>query len=404
MPTIKFRTLGCKVNQYDTQSIRERFLKHGFREVKKNERADTYIINTCTVTSSADQKSSGAIRSCIKENPEAKIIVTGCMVKDDWYSLAKIKGVNLIISRSFFGEGITDFSGHTRAFLKIQDGCNNFCSYCKVPLVRGRSRSRPLAEVTKEGEALAARGFKEIVLTGICLGSYGRDLGKGINLVKVITELEKIEGLLWIRLSSIEAGDVTDELIDKMVESKKLCPHLHIPIQSGDDQILKMMKRRYSRKFYLDLINRIKKKVPRASITTDCLVGFPQENEKNFQNTLSLVKKIMPLKTHIFPYSARKGTSAYEFEGKNSLSLLEERCGRLKEASEKCAVSYKQAFLNKTADVLIEARVKECNGFWQGYTGNYIRVLVKSQANLKNKIVNLRLQEIKDDFIIAGCI
>jgi threonylcarbamoyladenosine tRNA methylthiotransferase MtaB len=402
MSTIKFRTLGCKVNQYDTQSIRERFLGQGFKETKKNEKADTCLINTCTVTSSADQKSRGVIRSCIRENPEAKIIVTGCMVRDDWSSLAKIKGISLVISRSFFSQGVTDFYGHTRAFLKIQDGCDNFCSYCKVPLVRGGSRSRPLREVIKEGEVLAARGFKEIVLTGICLGAYGRDLSPKLNLVNVITELEKISSILRIRLSSIEAGDLSEDLIDKISKSQKLCPHLHIPIQSGDDEILKKMKRKYLRKYYLDLIDKIKKKVPQVSITTDCLVGFPQESESNFQNTLSLIKKIVPLKVHIFPYSARKGTSAYEFGGKNGLDLIQERCRKLKEVSEKCALSYKKLFLNKTVDVLIEGRVKQCYDSWQGYTSNYIRVLVESKDNLKNKIVSLRLQEIKDDFIIGS--
>ena len=401
MPTIKFCTLGCKVNQYDTQSIRERFLGYGFREVKKNEKADTYLINTCTVTSSADQKSRGIIRSCIRENPKAKVIITGCMVKNDQHSLAKIKGISLIVSRSFFSQGVTDFYGHTRAFLKIQDGCDNFCSYCKVPLVRGGSRSRPLAEVIKEGEALAAKGFKEIVLTGICLGAYGNDLNPKLNLINVITKLEETSGILRIRLSSIEAGDLSDDLINKMPKFRKLCPHLHIPIQSGDDEILRKMKRKYSRNFYLNLIDKIKKRIPGISITTDCLVGFPQESDKNFKNTLSLIKKIVPLKTHVFPYSARKGTSAYEFAGENSVDLIQERCRELKEVSEKCSLSYKRLFLNKTAEVLIEGRVKQCPSFWQGYTSNYIRVLVESKDNLKNKIVSLKLREIKDDFIIG---
>lgn len=402
MPTIKFRTLGCKVNQYDTQCIRERFLRHGFKEVKKNEKADTCLINTCTVTSSADQKSCGVIRSCIRENPKAKIIVTGCMVRDDRLFLAKIKGISLIISRSFFSEGVTDFSGHTRAFLKIQDGCDNFCSYCKVPLARGRSRSRPLAEIIKEGETLAARGFKEIVLTGICLGSYGRDMGKGVDLVAAITGIEKIEGVSRIRLSSIEAGDVTDALINKIAKSKRLCPHLHIPIQSGDNEILKKMKRRYSRGFYINLISKIRREVPQVSITTDCLVGFPQESESNFKNTLSIVKKIMPLRAHIFPYSARRGTCAYEFMGVNGTGIIEERCRRLKEVADGCALSCKKAFLNKVVDVLIEGRVKHCPDIWQGYTSNYIRVLVKSKDNLKNKIISLKLREIKDGDIIGS--
>lgn len=401
MPTIKFRTLGCKVNQYDTQSIRERFLGNGFKEAKKNEKAGTYLINTCTVTSSADQKSLGIIRSCIRENPKAKIIITGCMVRDDSWALAKIKGISLIISRSFFSEGVTDFSGHTRAFLKIQDGCDNFCSYCKVPLVRGRSRSRSLAEVIKEGEALASKGFKEIVLTGICLGAYGRDLVPKMDLVNIISKLEEIPGILRIRLSSIEAGDVSDDLIDKISKSGKLCPHLHIPIQSGDDQVLKLMKRRYSRKFYLGLISRIKKKIPFVSITTDCLIGFPQESEKSFQNTVSLVRKIAPLKVHIFPYSARKGTSACQFKGINSGDLIQDRCRKLKEVSDEASLSYKKFFLKKTLDVLIEGKAKEFPDYWQGYTGNYIRVLLKSNNNLKNRIISVKLRRIRDDFVLG---
>ncbi|MDD5568361.1 MAG: MiaB/RimO family radical SAM methylthiotransferase, partial [Candidatus Omnitrophica bacterium] len=319
MPTVKFHTLGCKVNQYDTQSIRERFLGRGFKEARGSRKPDFYLINTCTVTAAADQKSRGIIRRCINENPKAKVIVTGCMVKNDSSELSGIKGVELIISKSFFSDGISDFSSHTRAFLKIQDGCDNFCSYCKVPLVRGRSRSRLLEDIVEEAGILVKKGFKEIVLTGICLGSYGKDLSmetsKGLNLVAVIEELEKIEGLLRIRLSSIEAGDVTDALIDKLAESNKLCRHLHIPIQSGDDQILRKMRRKYSRKFYINLIKKIKARIPQVAITTDCLVGFPGESEKHFKNTLDLVNRIVPLRVHIFPYSAIKGTSVYSQGG-----------------------------------------------------------------------------------------
>jgi threonylcarbamoyladenosine tRNA methylthiotransferase MtaB len=402
MPTIRFRTLGCKVNQYDTQSIRERFLSQGFEEAVNKSAADIYLINTCTVTSSADRKSRSVIRKCIRENPKAKVIVTGCMAINDRDALAKIQGVSLIISRSFFSEGVADFCGHTRAFLKIQDGCDNFCSYCKVPLVRGRSRSRPFQEVIREGEILAAKGFKEIVLTGICLGDYGRDTGAGIDLVKVIEELEKLKTLSRIRLSSIEAGDVTNALINKMAGSKKLCSHLHIPIQSGDDEILKKMKRKYSRKFYLGLIDKIKKKVPGVSITTDCLVGFPGESEKCFQNTLSLIKQIVPLRTHIFPYSPRKGTNAFRFAGENDKALIERRCSKLKEAAEECGLSYRKLFLSKTVDVLIEGKVKKDPDFWQGYTSSYIMVLVKSKCNLKNRIIPLRLEKLKDDFIVGS--
>ena len=401
MKTIKFYTLGCKVNQYDTQSIRERFLEGGFKEPADGRKADVYLINTCTVTSNADQKSRGIIRRCISDNPKAKVIVTGCMVKRDSVELSRIKGIGLIVSRSFFNEGVSGFCGHTRAFLKIQDGCDNFCSYCKVPLVRGRSRSRPPEEVIREAKALVKNGFKEIVLTGICLGSYGKNIGegkgigKGIDLVRVITELEKIKGLLRIRLSSIEAKDVTDSLINKMAKSKKLCRHLHIPIQSGDDEILKKMRRKYTRNFYISLINRIKSKIPAVAITTDCLVGFPGEGESHFRNTLKLLKRIGPLKTHIFPYSKREGTTA-ALGSRRVVDplIIKKRIAALRRASDICARNFKNRFLGRKIPVLFEGKSKEKNGHWEGYTDNYIKVLFKSEQILKNKLVLVRLTNI----------
>ena len=404
MPTVKFHTLGCKVNQYDTQSIRERFFARGFKEARKAQKSDVYLINTCTVTAIADQKSRGIIRRCINENPQAKVIVTGCMVKNDSKELAGISGVSFIISKSFFSEGISDFSSHTRAFLKIQDGCDNFCSYCKVPLARGRSRSRGLADVVKEARTLVEKGFKEIVLTGICLGSYGKDLDKGIDLVTVITELEKIKGLLRIRLSSIEAGDVNRALINKMARSGKLCPHLHIPIQSGDDEILKKMRRKYSRKFYIGLIRRIKAKIPQVAITTDCLVGFPRENEKHFKNTLDLINRIIPLKVHIFPYSARKGTGAYSGAAISFASeeAVKKRIVILKSAANSCSVKYKKSFLGQKAQVLFECKSKEKKGYWEGYSSNYIKVLFKSRCNLRNKLISVRLKSLFGETVLAS--
>jgi threonylcarbamoyladenosine tRNA methylthiotransferase MtaB len=388
MRTIKLYTLGCKVNQYDTQSIRERFLEKGYKEAPPEDKPDIFLINTCTVTSSADQKSRSLIKNCIKNNPKSKIIVTGCMVKKDSYALSKIKGVSFIISKSFFKEGITDFCAHTRAFLKIQDGCNNSCSYCKVPLVRGRSRSRPLADIVMEARVLSTKGFKEIVLTGICLGSYGKDLKGKINLIDVISSLEEIPGLMRIRLSSIEAHDVTDELIDKISKSKKLCPHLHIPIQSGDDKVLKLMRRRYSRKYYLTLITKIRKKLPRIAITTDCLVGFPGESERGFRNSLSLVKKIMPLRVHIFPYSPREGTyAAGKFTQTLNPKVVRERIERLKALADNCRIEYINKFQGKKMPVLFECLSKEKKGYWEGYSDNYIKVFVKSRKPLRNKIL-----------------
>lgn len=394
MRKIKFYTLGCKVNQYDTQSIRERFLSRAFKEAGRDKKADIYLINTCTVTSSADRKSRNIIRSCIRENPGAEVIVTGCLVSKDRDMLSAIKGVSLIISKSFFPDGVTDFKGHTRAFLKVQDGCNNFCSYCKVPLVRGRSRSKPLEFVIREAKNLAGKGFKEIVLTGICLGAYGKDLGKGsIDLASLIDELEKIKGLLRIRLSSIEAGDITERLISRIAKSGKLCPHLHIPIQSGDNDILKKMKRKYTHESYLALINKIKEKAPEVAITTDCLVGFPGENENNFRNTLSLIKKINPLRVHVFPYSPRQGTLAASwFKMQLPKEILNERIKRLGLLAKGCRLRFQEKFKNKRLPVLFESISKERGGYWEGYTGNYIKVYHKSKKPLKNQLVNIKLK------------
>jgi threonylcarbamoyladenosine tRNA methylthiotransferase MtaB len=417
--TIKFYTLGCKVNQYDTQEIRERFLRHGFQEISNGRKADVYVINTCTVTAAADAKSRYYIHYARRKNPQAKIMVTGCYAELDSDAIAQIPGVTQIVknkdkdriltllngpanplTRQPRQTGITNFSGHTRAFLKIQDGCDNFCSYCKVPLARGSCRSKPLNEIVKETERLLKNGFKEIVLTGICLGAYGKDFSPKISLIDVIKALESFDDLARIRLSSIEAGDVSEELIRKMAESKKLCPHLHIPIQSGDDEILKKMDRRYSFNSYLKLIQKIKTLIPEIAITTDVMVGFPRETEENFQNTIKLIQEIMPLKVHIFPYSLRKGTkAATNFKDLLNPLVIQERISRLKNISENCSLIYKKQFLNRNLDVLIEEWAKEDKTYWQGYTGNYIKVKVKAEVkkNLKNKIVPLRLKKISED-------
>ena len=292
--------------------------------------------------------------------------------------------------------GISYFSGHTRAFLKIQDGCDNFCSYCKVPLVRGAPRSKPLREVIREAVQLSANGFKEIVLSGICLGSYGRDLSGGLTLVDVVEALEDIEGLARIRLSSIEAGDVSDGLIEKMAESKKLCPHLHIPMQSGDDEILKKMNRRYTKGDYADLIRKLRNKMPQVAVTTDVLVGFPGETEEAFRNTLDLIKKILPLRTHIFPYSPRERTAAANFDSRISPGIISRRINRIKGLSQSCSLEYKRRFLNKNMQVLIESRLRlrDNPDLWQGYSDNYIKVAVKSKRDLKNQIISVRGQQI----------
>ncbi len=397
--TIKFFTLGCKANQYDTQSIRERFLKRGFQETLPGKLADYFLINTCTVTSGADQKSRQIIRRCIQINPQAKIIVTGCLAEHDWKLLANIPGIDLIVKKSFFPEGVSSFSQHTRAFLKIQDGCSNFCTYCKVALVRGKEKSKPLDQVLKEAQALVANGYQEIVLTGICLGAYGRDFIKKIDLADCYARLEEISGLKRIRLSSLEAGDISAKLLRHLAHSKKFCRHLHIPIQSGDNQILKSMNRKYTRKKYLSLIKRIKRQIPGIAITTDCLVGFPGEGDKNFKQTLDLVGQIQPLKVHIFSYSTRSGTRAEHFSGAVKPEVINIRCKELERLSQECAEKFKCKFIGAQLSILIETRNKENPAYLTGLTDNYLKVNLPFKPGLRNKIVLVKLRQlVGDDF------
>ena len=419
MPTVKFLTLGCKVNQYETQVIREQFLSSGFKELNNGLPADICIINTCTVTKHADSDSLNIIRRTIRANPTAKVVVTGCLAQLDQDKIKDIEGVSLIIKNKDKEEilkfisraphqthksknGISYFAGHTRAFLKIQGGCENFCSYCKVPLVRPGFKSEPVDNIVKQAKSLVKNGFKEIVLCGICLGAYGQDLSSDITIEDVIGQLEKIEGLLRIRLSSIEPKYVTDRLMNKMAQSPKLCRHLHIPLQSGDNEILEKMNRQYTAQDYLTLIQKIKRLIPGIAITTDVMVGFPGETEANFENTVKLIRKILPLKAHIFVYSAREGTLAFaKFRQDLSPKIVKERFERLRNIAEGLSLLYKKRFLNKKLSVLVEVKSKSKPQFWQGHTDNYLKVLFKSNNNLKNKLVVVKLEKIEQDYVLG---
>ncbi len=418
MPTFKLSTLGCKVNQYETQAMREQLLGSGFSEGNGNPRAEVYIINTCTVTKKADAESLNLIRRAIRENSKAQIFVTGCLAELDASRIKRLDTrIRIIknrhkedIAQHILGQGqnpivmqgISYFKGHSRTFLKIQDGCNNHCSYCKVPLVRGISRSRGPEIIINEAKRIVGNGFREIVLCGICLGAYGKDSKPATNLTELLSDLEEIEGLERIRLSSIEAGDISDSLINKIAQSSKICRHLHIPIQSGDDTILKKMGRSYCRRYYLNLIKKLKRCVAGIAITTDVLVGFPGEEKSNFKNTLSLVQKILPLKVHIFPYSKRERTLAAGFKNNIPYQVINARKAELKELAESCSLEYKKRFLGKKIPVLVEGRCRQKSSFWQGYTDNYIRVLLQSNRNFKNQIVTVIIKKIMPDYTLAG--
>lgn len=422
--SIKFLTLGCKVNQYETQALRESCLYSGFKESFNNKKADIYVINSCTVTHRADAESLGLIRRCNRENPKARIIVTGCLTQLDSDKIRNIgpsvcvvknkdkdniplflneHRVNHGVRRSYRKPnehnefGISRFSGHIRAFLKIQDGCNNHCSYCKIPFVRGGSKSRPFKDIFQEALNLTNNGYQEIVLTGICLGAYGKDKPKKDSFLFLLKELEKIERLKRIRLSSIELNDINDGLIAFMSKSSKFCNHLHIPLQSGDDEILKKMNRSYSVGDFIKRISSIKRNIPDISITTDVLVGFPQENEKNFTNTVETLKVLKPLKIHVFPYSRREYTSASKFANQVDVKTIKNRVKVLLDLSDKLSFEFRQRFLNKKEEVLIEAKNKKNTAFWQGYLRNYIKIEIKSSKILRNKFISVLLMNFSKD-------
>jgi threonylcarbamoyladenosine tRNA methylthiotransferase MtaB len=407
------KTLGCKVNQYESQLMREALVRDGFKECLAEDLADIYIINTCTVTRRADSESRHMVGLFHKLNPKAKIVVTGCYVEKNSQDVSFLPGVEHIVrnndkshiaaileNRALSGasdsEGvwpaISDFLGHTKAFIKIQDGCDNVCSYCKVPVVRGRSRSKPLPAILEEARGLIQKGFKEIVLTGICLGAWGEDLHPRGQILDVLKSFETLEGDFRIRLSSIEPNYVTDELIGYIASNDRMCAHLHIPLQSGDDEILEKMGRPYAREGYGSLIGRIKAAMPGIAITTDVMVGFPGESHSNFQNTLNLVREILPARVHIFPFSKRDGTRASQYNDGVRYDEVKRRYELMRVSALEASYLYRMKFMNDRLDVLVETKRDGSSGLLVGYSDNYIKVMFDGPSSLMRAIVPVRLQ------------
>jgi threonylcarbamoyladenosine tRNA methylthiotransferase MtaB len=378
MPTIAFHTLGCKSNQYETDMMKNVCRAAGFEIVPFEGRADIYIINTCTVTGNADKKSRNAVRTAKKKNRDSVVIVTGCYIESGNFNL---KEADVLLRNKDKADILKCLpkidlpsplshptSTRIRANLMIEDGCENFCSYCIVPYVRGKVRSRPMEEILAEARRMAASGIREIVLTGINLGEYGR-------LPMLIDELSKIDGLLRIRLSSIEPMYITDDLIKAVKENPKVCKHLHIPMQSGDDSILKAMNRNYSSKDFLDMAKKIKKQVKDIAITTDIIVGFPGEDEAAFRNTCGLVDKVKFPRIHMFSYSDRQGTAASSFNDKVDPKTIATRYAKLGKLRDTYMLKFHRSFLRKPMEVLIEQKDRK-TGMYEGLTSNYIRVFL----------------------------
>ena len=413
------KTLCCKVNQCDSQELRLHFLKAGLKETAKVEEADLCVVNTCCVTHHADRKSRNLIRDIVrrKKSKDSRIAVTGCYVHYDRVAIEEIEGVNAVfelnkkrelldwVNQYFSLDRILEnailfpFGKRTRAFLKVQDGCDNRCSYCIVPFVRGPSHSKEIPKILNEANQLIDAGHKEIVLTGVNLGSFGRDLQEKRDLVDLIGHLENLKGLLRIRLSSLEAQDVTNRLIDKMASSEKLCPHLHIPFQSGDDAILKAMNKQLTTQGYLRIIQEARHKIKDLAISCDMIVGFPFETEKNFKNTLRFLKAAKPMRTHIFTFSERKGVAIFGKKKTITGDTIQKRYNILKQIADKMGHGFKKRYLKRNLNVLFEAKK---DGLWLGYSPNYIKVGFKSAEFLNNALKTVKLSSIKGDFVLAS--
>ncbi|MFH1552534.1 MAG: tRNA (N(6)-L-threonylcarbamoyladenosine(37)-C(2))-methylthiotransferase MtaB [Candidatus Omnitrophota bacterium] len=410
MKATKFaiKTLGCKVNQYEEQVIRENLLRFGFRE-SGSQAADIVVINSCTVTDQADVKIRKLIRKVKKENPRAKIFVTGCyaVFEEDVKLLRSLPEVYMVVPAgeknklplildSLFGGGaeeknmkeqVSGFSCHTRAFLKIQDGCNQNCSYCKVNLVRGPSRCRDERDVLDEVIRLAAEGYREIVLTGICLGNWkAREEGPG--LAHLLKEIEGIEGDFRIRISSIEPNHIDEELIETIAASGRVCRHLHIPLQSGSDRVLKAMNRRYTTEEFRKLTGRLRQSMPFVGISMDCIAGFPGETEADFDRTLEFLREVKPSRLHVFKYSDREGTPAFRMGSKVHVSVARERVQRLIELGSKLQAEFSVKFIGTEVDILVERRSKDA--LLEGYTGEYVRAKLYGFDGSEGDIIRVK--------------
>ncbi len=416
-PTFRFITLGCKVNQYDTQAMREAVAAAGLREARDGEPADLVVVNTCTVTRTSDDKCRQQIRRAIRDNPRAKIVVAGCYVDRDRAAIEALAGVHEVLTNAdkpriaaiardvagvgeALGElegpwGIGDFAGHSRAFVKIEDGCDAFCTYCIVPHVRGRVRSRPLGEVVAEVQRLSDRGFAEIVLTGIHLGAYGKDLGGKPGLAEVLREILRSTDVPRVRLSSLEAMEADDELLGVMASSARVCPHLHLPLQSGDDAVLMRMNRRYRAEQFLDRIRKIRAALDRPAITTDVLVGFPGETDAQFEHTVAVCRSAEFSRMHVFPFSPRAGTPAAELPDACAPQTIDARRHALHETAAELQAAFERRWVGESAQVLAEHRRDKQTGKLRGYTERYVSVVFAppktAAARLMGTLVCVRL-------------
>lgn len=420
MKTVASHALGCKVNQYESEAIAELFQQRGYHIVNIEQPADVYIINTCTVTNFGDKKSRQLIRKVKRQNPDSIVVVAGCYAQTAPEEIMEIEGVNIVVGtknrvqivelvdnykkegqpqncvteimkeREFEPLSIQKLENRTRAYLKIQDGCSQFCSYCIIPYARGPVRSRKPEDVMLEVKRLEENGFQEIVLTGIHVASYGKDL-KDITLIEMIEKVHTVEGIKRIRLSSIEPNIITNEFAERLSKLNKVCDHFHLSLQSGCDETLQKMNRKYTTKKYRQAVEILRNYMPSVAITTDIIVGFPAETEQNFLESYEFAKEIGFSKIHVFPYSPKRGTPAAVMPNQISNSIKSERSQKLISLSEEMAELFLCKFVGKNRNVLYERQIAQ--NVYEGHTTNYIKVHTVCDQNITNKIVETTIKD-----------
>ncbi|MPW27092.1 tRNA (N(6)-L-threonylcarbamoyladenosine(37)-C(2))-methylthiotransferase MtaB [Alkalibaculum sp. M08DMB] len=428
MKTAAFHTLGCKVNTYDTEAMMELFEKAGYKIVEFDTKSDVYVINTCTVTNIGDKKSRQMIRKAKRQNPESVVTVTGCYAQTSPEDLKKIPEVNIIVGnkdrnrivdlveeQKSFGKNInivqnimdtmeyeelkiSKVKDRTRAYIKVQEGCSNFCSYCIIPYARGPVRSRKVENIIAEGKAIADQGYKEIVITGINVSSYGKEL-KDVTLIDVLKGLNKIEGIERIRLGSLEPLLLDTVFIKELKNIEKLCDHFHLSLQSGSNDILQRMNRKYTKEDYYHIVEKIRYMFPLCSITTDIMVGFPGESEENFIESYEFIKQLGFSKLHVFKYSMRQGTPAANMKEQIPEWVKEERSKKMIHLSSQLEKLYISQFANSRLEVLFEQKLKKEYNTYQGHTKNYILVQAQSEKDIINQTLLIELSDIKKGYI-----
>lgn len=420
MATVAFQTLGCKVNHYETEAVWQLFKDAGYGRVDFADHADVYVVNTCTVTNTGDKKSRQVIRRAIRQNPDSVICVTGCYAQTSPAEIMAIPGVDVVVgtqdrhkmigyieqfreermpinavgnimkAKVYEELDVPAFTDRTRASLKIQEGCNNFCTFCIIPWARGLMRSRQPEDVLKQAQQLVDAGYKEIVLTGIHTGGYGEDL-KDYNLAKLLKALESVTGLERLRISSIEASQITDEVLDVLKDSPIVVRHLHVPIQSASDTVLRRMRRKYTMAEFGERITRLKEVLPDCAITSDVIVGFPGETEEEFMETFNFINDHKFSELHVFPYSKRTGTPAAMMEDQVDENIKEQRVARLIALSDQLAKEYASKYEGELLEIIPEEFSEEAGGRLVGYTDNYLRVAIEGDESLIGQLVRVKI-------------